>query len=78
MQVDRQQLKLCVPTCPLASAGTKSERNLVLLSASPNAGAVVVERSGVEGEYDGETPKKKMKRLTSEGDVRRNVFTGNN
>jgi hypothetical protein len=57
---------------------------LILLFASPSAGAVVVEGSGVQGEEDwggsdtGETPQKKMKRFTSEGDMRRNVFTRSN
>jgi hypothetical protein len=42
-QVDRQRLKPCVPTCPLASAGT----NLVLLSASPAAGVQSEEDAGI-------------------------------
>jgi hypothetical protein len=54
--------------------------------ASPDAGAGTAEGSGVQGEERGggwircmgETPQKKMKILTSEGDKRWNVFIGNN
>jgi hypothetical protein len=51
-----------------------SEKDLVLLSASPNAraGMVVEEDKGVR--CIGKTPQKEIKMLTSEGDIRRNVF----
>jgi hypothetical protein len=59
-----------------------SDKDLILLSASPNAGVYTVEGSGIQGEEDesdmGETPEKKVERLTSAGDMRCNVFIGNN
>jgi hypothetical protein len=62
--------------------GRISDKDLILLSASPDAGARTVEGSGVQGEEDeshiGETPEKKVERLTSKGDMRCNVFIGNN
>ena len=80
-QVDREQLKLCVPTCLL---GRISNEDLTLLSASPNAGARTVEGSGVQSEANegvrcmGGITQKKMERLSSEADMRRIVFMGNN
>ena len=62
--------------------GRISDEDLILLSASPDAGARRVEGSGVQDEEDesdmDETPEKKVERLTSEGDMRCNVFIGNN
>ena len=61
-----------------------SEKDLIFLSTSPNAGAGMAEGSGGQGKEDGgirymgETPQKKMKILTSEEDKRWNVFVGNN
>lgn len=52
LQVDRQPLKhwcLLVPR-HLLDVGRMSEKDLIFLLASPNAGAVVVEGSGVQGE----------------------------
>lgn len=46
-QVDREQLKLCVPTCLL---GRISNEDLILLSASPNGGAYMVDESDVQSE----------------------------
>ncbi|KAG0131311.1 hypothetical protein HOY82DRAFT_608273 [Tuber indicum] len=46
-QVDREQLKLCVPTCLLERI---SNEDLIRRSASPNAGARTVEGSGVQSE----------------------------
>jgi hypothetical protein len=43
-QVDREQLKLCLPTC----LKRISNKDLILLLASPNAGARMVEGSGVQ------------------------------
>jgi len=60
-----------------------SEKNLVLLSASPYA-EQAVEGNGVQGEEDGggircmgETPQQKMEGLILGGDKRRNVSIGN-
>jgi hypothetical protein len=62
-----------------------SEKGLILLSASPITGAGTAEGSGVESEarrigdqMHGRTLQKKMERLPSEADMRRNVFIGNN
>lgn len=61
--------------------GRISDEDLIL-STSPDTGARRVEGSGVQGEEDesdmGETPEKKVERLISEGDMRSNVFIGNN
>jgi hypothetical protein len=51
-QVDTLQLKLCVPTCPRHLLGGMSNEDLILLSASPDAGAETVEGSGVQGVRD--------------------------
>ena len=44
--MDREQLKLCLPTY----LGRISNEDLILLSASPNAGARTVKGSGVQSE----------------------------
>lgn len=69
--MDRQQLKLCVPTCPLASAGIDFLK-----------GPLSLEGSGVQSKDDnlgdqmhGRSTTKGMKRLTSGADRRRNVLT---
>jgi hypothetical protein len=46
-QVDREQLKLCVPTCLL---GRISNEGIILLSAGHNAGARTVKGSSVQSE----------------------------
>ena len=60
-----------------------SEKDLIFLSTSPNAGAGMVEGSGVQSEENrdqmhGRTLQEKMMRLISEGDMRHNIFTGHN
>jgi hypothetical protein len=57
-----------------------SEEDLVLLSASPNAGAGTVEGRAFKARRIGDQiyGRKKMRILTSEGDIKHNVFMGNN
>jgi hypothetical protein len=60
------------------------DEDLILLSASLNAGVGTVEGSGVQGEEDegircmSETLQKKIERLILEGDKRWNIFMRNN
>lgn len=49
--MDRQQLRL-LPTCPKPLLGRLYDEELILLSASPDAGARLVEGSGVQSEED--------------------------
>jgi hypothetical protein len=53
-QVDRRQLKLCVPCLlvPWCLPGRMSERDLIPLSASRIAGAGTVEGSGAQSEVN--------------------------
>ena len=48
--------------------------DLIFLSASPYAGGGTVEGSAFKGSDAWAKPGKEMKRLTSERDMRRNVF----
>lgn len=81
LQVDREQVKLCVPTLLL---GRISNEDPTFLSASPNAGARTIKGSSVQSEANdgvrcmGGITQKRIETLSSEADMRRIVFIGNN
>jgi len=73
-----------VPTCPLISAGTNIKGTLSLCRSVASREQVRSRGSGVQSEaneggqmHDG-ISQKKMERLSSEADMRRIVFLGNN
>jgi len=60
-----------------------SKRDIILLSASPNAGSGSAEGSDLQSDEDRGSDAwmeyhKKMEMLSSQADMRRNIFIGNN